>query len=361
VSRPRTMKLAEKCILARLLAVLIVSPLNNASGLIALSTVHDSPRASFSLEPASVPPGRFDSTPSNINSANVLLKFKDSDIKFRLERLMNILRDKKHEGWVLTAYPDPTTALPVIGAGFSLSVRETHHVQSNPLNPNAFVEPSSAQLWQAAGLDPRQLEEILDRYDRRLRLWNRKQFYRQILNREFSPDLTNEQAVRLLRISTLQAIHNARAYCLDFNRLTASQQMALSQLVFQMGVNLEEFADFLSAINVRFGDDHPSAAAGNIVAGSLDWRTVQHTLVSSEWAHLYTNRAITVIAMFDPTYDHAPVAAERQIRARLHPAVVHSHEQAHARSVRHKKSSSPKILRASQKCRPQGHCPAARS
>jgi hypothetical protein len=355
------MKLAKKCILAALLAVLIVSPLNYASGQIAPSTVHDSPRASFSAEPVSVPPERIDSSPSNINSADMLLKFKDSDIKFRLEHLMNILRDKKHEGWVLTAYPDPATALPVIGAGFSLCVRETHHVQRNPLNPNAFIEPSSAQLWQAAGLDPRQLEEILNRYDRRLRLWNRKQFYQKVLNRELSPDLTNEQAVRLLRISTFEAIHNARAYCLDFNRLTASQQMALSQLVFQMGVNLEEFADFLGAINVRFGDDHSPAAGGNIVAGSLDWRTVQHTLVSSEWARLYTNRAITVIAMFDPTYDHAPVAAERQIRARLQPAVMHSHKQPRARSVRNKKSPSPKILRASQKCRSKGHCPPARS
>jgi len=355
------MNLAEKCILVALLALLTVSPLDSAFGQIAPSTVHDSSRTSFSVEPASVPPERIDSSPSNSNSANVLLKFKDSDIKFHLERLMNILRDKKHEGWVLTAYPDPTTALPVIGAGFSLSVRETHHVQSNPLNPNAFIEPSSAQLWQAAGLDPRQLEEILDRYDRRFKLWNRKQFSHKILNRELSPDLTNEQAMRLLRISTLQAIHNARAYCLDFNRLTASQQMALSQLVFQMGVNLEEFADFLGAINIRLGGDHSSATGGNIVAGSLDWRTVQHALISSEWAHLYTNRAIMVIAMFDPTYDHAPVAAERLVRARLHPVATHSHKQSHARSVQHKRPPSPKILRASQKCRSKGHCPPARS
>src|SRR5215469_5689181 len=357
------MKLADKSILAATLALLRVSPLSNASGEIAPSAVHDSPRASLSVQTVSLLLGRTegsDSSPSNINSANALLKFKDSDIKFRLEHLMNILRDKKHEGWVLTAYPDPTTALPVIGAGFSLSVRETRHVQRNPLNPNAFIEPSSAQLWLTAGLDPRQLQEILDRYDRRLRLWNRKQLYEKILNRELSPDLTNEQAVRLLRISTLQAIFNARAYCRDFNRLTAAQQMALSQLVFQMGVNLEGFADFLSAINVRSGDDHSSAAGGKIAAGSLDWRTVQHTLVSSEWAHLYTNRAITVVAMFDPTYDHAPVAAERQIRARLVPVGTHSRKPPHARAVRHKKLPATKILRASQKCRSKRHCPTAR-
>lgn len=354
------MNLADKRMLAAILPLLIASPLRNASGQMAPPTVDDAPRASFSVPRASAPPEGNDSSLSNISSANVLLKFRDSDTKFRLERLMNILRDKKHEGWVLTAYPDPTTALPVIGAGFSLSVRETRHVQPNSLNPNPFIEPSSAQLWLAAGLDPRLLQEILDRYDRRLRLWNRKLFYKKILRGELSPDLTNEQAVRLLRISTLQAIFNARAYCQDFNRLTAAQQMALSQLVFQMGVNLEGFADFLSAINVRSGDERSSAAGGNIRAASVDWRTVQNALVSSEWAHLYTNRAITVVAMFDPTYDRAPVAAERQIRARLIPVVTPSRKQPHARSVRHTKSSTPKILRASQKCRSKRHCPAAR-
>jgi hypothetical protein len=355
------MKLTDQPILAAILALQIVSLLDNASGQTAPSTVHDSPPASSAPQAVSVAREPSDSPPSNVNSANVLLKFKDSDIKFRLEHLMNILRDKKHEGWVLTAYPDPTTALPVIGAGFSLSVHETRHAQDNPLNPNAFLEPSSAQLWQAAGLDPRQLQEILDRYDHRLQLWHHEQFYKKVLNRELSPDLTNEQAVRLLRISTLQAIHNARAYCLDFNRLTASQQMALSQLVFQMGVNLEEFVDFLSAINVRSGDDHSSTAARNSTAGGLDWRTVQDALVSSEWAHLYTNRAIPVIAMFDPTYDHAPVAAEHQIRGRLQPVLMPSRQPPHGRSSRQKKSPPPKILRASQKCRSKRHCPAAHS
>jgi hypothetical protein len=354
------MRLTDKRILTAILALLKVFPLNNASSEMAASPVRDSLPASLSVQPVSLALEGSDSSPSNVNSASVLLKFRDSDIKFRLEHLMNVLRDKKHEGWMLTAYPDPTTALPVIGAGFSLSVRETRHVQPNPLNPNAFLEPSSAQLWQAAGLDPRQLQEILDRYDRRLRLWNSTQFYKKLLNHELSPDLTNEQAVRLLRISTLQAIHNARAYCMDFNRLTASQQMALSQLVFQMGVNLEEFADFLSAINVPSAADRSSAMGGNITPGNLDWRTVQHTLVSSQWAHLYTNRAITVIAMFDPTYDRAPIAAERQIRARLDPVVVLSRKPPPARSDRHKKSSTPRILRASQKCGTKRHCPPAR-
>ena len=39
-----------------------------------------------------------------------------SDIKFSFATLTNILRHKKHEGWVLFAYPDPKTSDPLIGA-----------------------------------------------------------------------------------------------------------------------------------------------------------------------------------------------------------------------------------------------------
>ena len=46
------------------------------------------------------------------NGAQELLDFKDSDIRFSLERLMDILRDHQHEGWVLAAYPDPNTRRP---------------------------------------------------------------------------------------------------------------------------------------------------------------------------------------------------------------------------------------------------------
>ena len=73
-----------------------------------------------------------------------LLNFKDSDIKFSLHSLMEILRDHQHEGWVLAAYPDPNTGRPLIGAGFSLDVQATEHPQLDPLNPHPFVEPSSA-------------------------------------------------------------------------------------------------------------------------------------------------------------------------------------------------------------------------
>ena len=154
---------------------------------------------------------------------------------------MNTLRDSRHEGWVLAAYPDPKTSRPLIGAGFSLDVAATEHVQRDPLNPYPFIEPSSAQLWQAAGFDSARLQSILDQYDRDLKKWKKKNYRRKIKTHQLPPQLTEEEAMRLLRISTIQAIHNARAYCRDFDQLTASQQMALSQLVYQMGVNLEEF------------------------------------------------------------------------------------------------------------------------
>ena len=39
-----------------------------------------------------------------------LFDFKDSDTKFNLESFMRILRDPRHEGWVLAVYPDPARA-----------------------------------------------------------------------------------------------------------------------------------------------------------------------------------------------------------------------------------------------------------
>ena len=104
-----------------------------------------------------------------------LFDFKDSDIKFKLETLMNILRDSRHESWVLSAYPDPKTDRPLIGAGFSLDVMATHHIQRDPLNPNQFIEPSTQQLWQTAGLDLGRLENILDQFDRDLSAWKKKE------------------------------------------------------------------------------------------------------------------------------------------------------------------------------------------
>jgi hypothetical protein len=273
-------------------------------------------------------------TPPSTNPASTspaaLFDFKDSDIKFNLQSLMSTLRDQRHEGWVLAAYPDPNTHRPLIGAGFSLDVAATPHPQTDPLNTHAFLEPSSAQLWQAAGLDPELLQIILDRFDRDSQLWSTRQFRKKIRMHSLTPELTEEEATRLLRISTIQAVYNAKAYCRNFDQLTGPQQMALSQLVFQMGVNLEEFVQFLGAIN---GDGYQNVSLNNTDA-AIDpdhWKTVQTSLIDSQWAHRYSDRASTVIAMFDPNYADDPIAAERRVDAVLRPPKHHRRQQpAHA-------------------------------
>ena len=59
-------------------------------------------------------------------------------------------------------------AQPLIGAGFSLDLPEREHPQLDPMNPHPFLEPSSADLWQAAGFDPARLDGILQVfYERR--------------------------------------------------------------------------------------------------------------------------------------------------------------------------------------------------
>jgi hypothetical protein len=248
-----------------------------------------------------------------------LLDFKDSDIKFRLRSLMDILRDHQHEGWVLAAYPDPNTRRPLIGAGFSLDVQATDHPQRDPLNPHLFVEPSSAQLWQAAGLSAERLQQILEQFDRDSSRWTAKQYRHKIIRHTLTPQLTEEEATRLLRISAIQAVYNAKAYCRGFDQLTASQQMALSQLVFQMGTNLEEFVEFLGALNDENGARELPRLDGYLETEAEHWQTVQRTLIESQWARRYTIRAATVIAMFDPEYNQAPSAAEQRVQAVLHP------------------------------------------
>ena len=262
-----------------------------------------------------------------------LFDLRGSDIKFKLETLMDILRDSRHESWVLAAYPDPKTSRPLIGAGFNLDVRATPHMQSNPLNPHRFIEPSTAQLWQAAGLDLQQLQAILERFDRDLKAWQKKTFRKKIKAHELPPEVTDDEATRLLRISALQAIHNAKAYCVDFDRLTASQQMALSQLVYQMGVNLEQFVEFLDAMNDDPSDQDSPPARVNRKKEYEHWKTVQGTLIHSDWARRYTSRAVAVIAMFDPNYDKDPKKAESQVRAKIRPLVRHHRRKPQLHSV----------------------------
>jgi len=171
-----------------------------------------------------------------------LLAFKDADVKFNLRTLMEILRDRRHEGWVLSAYPDPKTGRPLIGAGFSLDLPAREHPQPDPLNVHSFIEPSSAELWQAAdwiqsGSRRCSISMTIDwpggvKGDcaRGSKRWSQK-----------SPTRKRRSCSVF---SAIQAIYNAKGYCRDFDGLSASQQMALSQLVYQMGVNSRNSAGF---------------------------------------------------------------------------------------------------------------------
>ena len=280
-------------------------------------------------------------TPRVSSPLQPLLDFKDSDIKFNLRSLMSTLRDSEHEGWVLAVYPDPKTSRPLIGAGFSLDLPVREHPQTDPLNPTPFLEPSSAQLWQAAGLDSQRLQTILNQFDQDLAAWSKRNFQRKIRTHDLTPDLTDREATQLLRVSAIQAVHNARAYCREFDQLTGPQQMALSQLVFQMGVNLEEFTHFLGAINDDPAFRDASLLPGETETGAQHWKNVQSMLIQSDWARRYSTRAVAVIAMFDPNYDNDPWAAERKVRAQVHP-YHHRRRTASVKtaSVTHKKSAA---------------------
>jgi hypothetical protein len=281
--------------------------------------------------------------PAPPDGAQVLLNFKESDIKFSLPAMMETLRDHRHEGWVLAAYPDPNTGRPLIGAGFSLDVQATPHAQRDPLNPHPFVEPSSADLWQAAGLSPDRLQQILAQFDHNVTAWSPKTYRRKIIHHTLTPQLTEEEATNLLRISALQAIYNARGYCRSFDRLTGSQQMALSQLVFQMGTNLEQFVQFLDALNDNGNARELAQLDGYMETYGEHWKTVQGTLIDSQWARRYSSRAAAVIAMFDPEYSQAPNAAEERMEAILRPPApprTRSHSTATLRVASYSKRSS---------------------
>jgi hypothetical protein len=281
--------------------------------------------------------------PAPPDGAQVLLNFKESDIKFSLPAMMETLRDHRHEGWVLAAYPDPNTGRPLIGAGFSLDVQATPHAQRDPLNPHPFVEPSSADLWQAAGLSPDRLQQILAQFDHNVTAWSPKIYRRKIIHHTLTPQLTEEEATNLLRISALQAIYNARGYCRSFDRLTGSQQMALSQLVFQMGTNLEQFVQFLDALNDNGNARELAQLDGYMETYGEHWKSVQGTLIDSQWARRYSSRATSVIAMFDPEYSQGPNVAEERIEATLRPPAPprpRSHSTATLRAASYSKRSS---------------------
>lgn len=248
-----------------------------------------------------------------------LLSFRPEDVKFDVNELTGILSDRRHEGWVLAAYPDPKTGQPLIGAGFSLDLPARVHLQRDPLNAHPFLEPSSADLWRAAGLEPAKLTGILDEFYARQTEWSKRTFRKHIFTLE--PQITEDEANALVRIGIIQSIDNAKAYCRYFDQLTASQQMAMAQLVYQMGVNLEEFSSFLTLVNRD--DAFPQQTDAVATADGHYWKDVQLSLVQSQWARLYRARATSVIAMLDPSYQDNPTGAERSIAAILHPARRH--------------------------------------
>ena len=269
-------------------------------------------------------------------TVRMIADFKDSDVKFDVHELLDILRDRRHEGWVLAAYPDPRTGQPLIGAGFSLDLPAREHPQTDPLNPHPFLEPSSADLWQGAGFAPERLDDILKVFYERKRQWSKRTWRRQLYS--LPAQISDEDATQLVRVGAIQAIYNSRAYCRNFDQLTGSQQMAMAQLVYQMGVNLEHFNAFLAIVNSRSGSA-PGPQAGlmdaaipTVAAGAAPafgdqtpeyWQGVQNSLMGSQWAHKYRTRAIAVIAMLDPAYEEDPSAAEQRVSAVLRPSAVH--------------------------------------
>ena len=264
----------------------------------------------------------------------MMAEFKDSDVKFDVNELVDILRDRRHEGWVLAAYPDPRTAQPLIGAGFSLDLPERDHPQTDPLNQHQFLEPSSADLWQAAGFEPARLDDILKVFYERRREWSKRTWRRQLYG--LPGQISDDEAVQLVRVGAIQAIYNARAYCRNFDQLNGPQQMAMAQLVYQMGVNLQHFNAFLTTINSDAAAVPEAAAVDSAIEDAMAepanangnetteyWQSVQKSLMGSQWAHKYRTRAIAVIAMLDPAYGDDPTAAEQRVGAVLRPAVVH--------------------------------------
>ena len=127
--------------------------------------------------------------------------------------------------------------------------------------------------------------------------------------------------------------------------------MALSQLVFQMGVNLDEFDQFLSTLNGDVSDRDLSQSDGNLETEAEHWKTLQRTLIESQWARRYTSRAATVIAMFDPDYEEDPSGAERRVEATIRPPVTHRRKKRPVASLR-AVSDSNHIGKASRKKAP---------
>src|SRR3954462_9138028 len=191
-----------KALHAHLGLAMVVAIAVSASGQTARTT---------SLQPADASIAPPIAVPSSTPAVLILKSFRDSDVKFDVDRLMSLLRDRNHEGWVLAAYPDPKTGQALIGAGVSIDLPAREHSQGDSLNPNPFIEAASADLWQAAGLDPLRLNQILDDFHQKLTLWDMHEYRRRIA--ELPPQITEQESMQLLRGAIVQSILNARAYC----------------------------------------------------------------------------------------------------------------------------------------------------
>ncbi len=314
---------------AVVLAAAVTAFGQTAEGSPADATIPQSTMTVVAPDAAAIP------VPSTTPALQMLRGFKNSDVKFDLDHLMSLLRDRNHEGWVLAAYPDPKTGQPLIGAGVSIDLPAREHPQRDPSNPNPFLEAASADLWQAAGLDPDRLNQILDDFHGKLAAWDMREYRSHIP--ELEPQVNEREATELLRVAIVQSILNAKAYCRNFDQLTAWQQMGISQLVFQMGMNLEEFSQFLDLVN---RDSITAPIVKKVAARDVDyWKNVQQSLIQSQWARLYRLRAISVIAMLDPRYNQNPRMAERRVGAVLRPAVIHRRHGRSAGSTRLASSS----------------------
>ena len=83
-----------------------------------------------------------------------------------------------------------------------------------------------------------------------------------------------------------------------------------------------------------------SRCLGETETDAQHWKNVQSMLIQSDWARRYSTRAVAVIAMFDSDYENNPTAAERKVRAQVHPY----HHKRRAATLKtasaHKKSST---------------------
>lgn len=79
------------------------------------------------------------------------------------------------------------------------------------------------------------------------------------------------------------------------------------------------------------------------------WREVQLSLVQSQWARLYRDRAKAVIAMLDPRYVDNPQGAERSIGRVLRPVHRARHRSSALRQAgyrRHRGAAARRRARA---------------